>query len=113
MADEESGPGSDLADGTLPGEGASEHLADSDGSAPYDAGLGETSGARVAPTQLSTAADPQISGDESEPPRPESGADTDDAQPVVSDTGDGARPAQTESGDGGKPPRHGVLRRSA
>jgi signal peptidase I len=114
MADEESHSGSHLADGTLPGEGASEHLADSDGSAPDDAGLGETSGARVARTQLSTAADPQVLGDEAEPSRPESGADTGDgAQSVASDTGDGAQPAQTESGDGGKPPRHGVLRRFA
>jgi signal peptidase I len=114
MADEESHSGSHLADGTLPGEGASEHLADSDGSAPDDVGLGETSGARVARTQLSTAADPQVLGDEAEPSRPESGVDTGDgAQSVASDTGDGAQPAQTESGDGGKPPRHGVLRRFA
>ena len=114
MADEESRPGSHLADGTLPGEAASEHPADSDGSAPHDTVLGETADPPVARTQLSTAADPQTSGDESEPPRPESGADTGDgAQPIASETGDDTQPAQTESDDGGKPPRHGVLRRSA
>src|SRR6266536_3595562 len=90
MADEESRHGLSPADGTMPGEVVSEHPAESDGSAP-DAGLGETSDAPVARTQLSTAAVPQVSGDGAEPAPAESGADTDD----------------------GEPPRHGVLRRSA
>jgi signal peptidase I len=107
MADEESRSGSHLADGTLPGEAASEDSADSDGSAPRDAELGETSGAPIARTQLSTAADPQVSGDGAQPPPAESGADTD------TDDGDGAQPVASGPDDGGKPPRHGVLRRSA
>ncbi len=104
MADEESRHGLSPADGTMPGEVVSEHPAESDGSAP-DAGLGETSDAPVARTQLSTAAVPQVSGDGAEPAPAESGADTDD--------GEGAQPVASGSDDGGKPPRHGVLRRSA